>query len=395
MELEKHQRPAETPTDKSTDSTQTPFAHQLETYSAERPKRGQILHGEILRIDQDAVLMDVGAKCDAIVPRNELEKLDSDHLDSLSVGDKCPVYVLRTPLFGGRLLVSIERGMAHKDWERAKELLSSSDVVELEVTGTNRGGITVAFGKLRGFVPNSHLPRLRNVSKSERDEIKRGVIGSRMCLHVIEIEPKKRKLILSARRAQEEQREKRIRELNINEVVTGTVVSIVDFGAFIDLGGVDGLLHISEYDHRNEVSHLGDVLEVGQEVKTEIKEIDTERGRIGLSRKALLPSPWSAVQRHYLIGDLVEGEITNLVEFGAFVRLPEGVEGLIHKTELGIVAFEGVEDIVEPGQKVLTRILSIDPDRERISLSLSQVSYEEKMQWLNQKQLKPEGVEEK
>jgi small subunit ribosomal protein S1 len=211
-----------------------------------------------------------------------------------------------------------------------------------------------------------------------------------MLLKAIEVDPMRKKLVFSAKEAQAEQRFRRIQELRVGEVMTGTVINIVEFGAFIDLGGVDGLLHNSEYDYCNTPNNLAEFLDLGQEINVEVKEIDIERERISLSRKALMPNPWITVLKHYLVGDLVEGEITGVVDFGVFVRLPEGVEGLIHKSELADISHQEAMTHFEPGQMVLVKILKIEPERERISLSLDQVTNEDRTDWSGHDQPKSE-----
>ncbi len=357
------------------------FSQQLEAYEAEKPKKGQILNGTILSVDDDSVLMDIGAKSDAVVPRKELEKLDESLRETLKPGESLPVYVIRTPIFQGRLLVSIDRGLAQHDWDRAEGALDSEEVLDLKITGMNRGGITVAYGRLQGFVPNSLIPGLRGVPSIERDEVKQRMIGESIPLKVIEVIPKRKRLILSGIAAEKEDQRQRLEELEVGQIITGRIVNIVDFGAFIDLGGVDGLMHISEYDHIASSIDLQKVLEIGDEIEVKINDIDREKQRISLSRKALLPSPWSSVEEHYSDGDLVEGEVTNVTDFGAFVQLPEGVEGLIHESEMDIIRYGGPEDILSKGQNVLVKILSIESDRQRISLSIRQVSQDERETW--------------
>jgi small subunit ribosomal protein S1 len=377
----------------NTQSSDITFSQQLKAYTVEKPKKGQILQGVILRIDEDAVLMDIGAKCDAIVPRNDLDRLDDAVRENLSVGKEIPVYVLRIPIFGEKLLVSINRGLEQQDWDRAQDYLSRGELIELEVTGMNRGGVTVDFGRVQGFVPNSLIPELRAIPTHERNAQQEKLIGTRMLLKVIEVISRRKRLILSAMQAQEQQKEKRLHELEVGQVIKGRVVNIVDFGAFLDLGGVDGLLHISEYDHATNINHLADVIDPGEELEVKIIEIDVERARISLSRKALIPGPWAHIEEKYDVGDLVQGEVTNVVDFGAFVQIPEGVEGLVHKSEMENIPLAGFQEVVEPGQQILTKILNIDLERQRMSLSLSQVSYEELVAWEREKQIETTAIE--
>jgi small subunit ribosomal protein S1 len=362
------------------------FEAALDTFDYENPVRGQILSGEIIQIDEDSVLVDIGAKRDAIVPRRDLDRLDDELRDSISQGDQIPVYVMRTAKIGGDLLVSINRGMEQEDWERATKMLDTGEVLQLPIIGQNRGGLVVRFGRLRGFVPNSHIPDLsRDGSGDHLKQQKEEMIGSELVVKVLEVNQKRRRLVLSSRAARRERRLIRLKELHVGSALTGTVVNLVDFGVFVDLGGVDGLVHISELDW-SRIEHPSEMLEVGQDLEVKVLDVDVERERISLSRKALLPNPWASITAHYTQGDLVEGEITNVRDFGAFMMLPEGVEGLIHVSEIGIDGPGSPEDVVHPGDKVLARILDIDTERERISLSLSRLSKVEQLAWLEGQQ---------
>ncbi len=357
------------------------FRKLLQVFEPRRPRRGSIVEGEVLWIDEDAILMDIEAHQDALVPRKELAKLSGRDLERIQVGDRMPVYVTRTARWGGDLVVSIHRGLAQHDWDRAQQYLEDGENIELEVVGENRGGALVQFGRLRGFVPNSHIPGLRGRSRAQKREHKQELIGSTLTLRVIEVNPKRRRLVLSAREARRRLRRQRLEELQVGQVIEGRVVNLVDFGAFIDLGGVHGLLHISELSHRTDIEHPQDELERDQQLEVMIKDIDVERERVKLSRKALLPSPWQQVAARYAAGELVEGVVTNVVDFGAFVRLPDGIEGMIHKSELGITSIEGPSAVVEQGERVLARILEIDPEAERMRLSLREVTYQDQEDW--------------
>lgn len=370
------------------------FESLLETFEGKRPRRGQFLKGRILQIEEDAILMDVGAKRDAMIPRWEIDKLDSEQLENLKPGDQLPVYVLKTPIGDEHLLVSIERGLEFEDWDRAKVCLSSGEVLDLEVTGLNRGGLTVQFERIQGFVPNSHTPGLRRGMRNEkRDAFKREKVGTKMALKFIEVNRSRRRLILSGRTAEKEKRMQRLHELDRDQVIQGKVVHIVDYGAFVDLGGVDGLVHISELDWRR-VKHPSDVVNIGDEVEVKVKEVDVERERVSLSRKSLLPSPWDTVLKRYKVGDIVEGEVTNVRHFGAFVMLSKGIEGLIHESELDIVGPGHPQDVVSPGESVIVRIVDIDPERKRMGLSLRPVLCDEQVAWQKQKKENVEGIKE-
>jgi small subunit ribosomal protein S1 len=359
----------------------------LKDYTPEQPKRGQLLEGEILFMDESSIILDVGAKRDAIVPRREMERLSDENFQDLGVGDQVPVFVLRTSTITEPLLVSLEKGREKLDWDLAEEKLAKSEALELEIVDQNRGGLVAIFGRLRGFVPNSHIPGLREKIYNKEDliSLKEELIGSKMILKPIEVDKKKRRLILSGKNARREARQKIIQELNVGQIVKGRVVNIVDFGAFVDLGGVDGLIHISELAWKM-VKHPSEIVSIGDEFEVLVKSVDIERERIGLSRKALLADPWETIYDRYQIGSLVEGMIANVCHFGIFVRLPDGIEGLVHKTELDIIGPGMPQNIFKGGDPILVRIISIDPIKKRMGLSLRQVTYEEQVAWKNQKE---------
>lgn len=357
----------------SSEPSPQPFAQLIDDFRAERPRRGQLLEGMILKIEEDAILMDVGSKRDAVVPRREVDKLDPEQYENLKVGDQLPVYVLKTPVGDEQLLVSINRGLELEDWVRAKSYLSSNELLELTVTDQNRGGLTVKFGQIVGFVPNSHIPGIHRGTRPEKSEsIKREMIGTSVSLKVIEVNRKLRRLVLSGRAAVEEIRKKRLRELKPSQVIRGRVVHLVEYGAFVDLAGVDGLIHISELEWYS-VNHPSEVVSKGDEIEVMVKEVDLDRERVSLSRKALLPSPWANVRKKYQVGDLVEGEVTSVLHFGAFVMLPEGIEGLIHESEMGIIGPGDPQDVVASGEHVQVQVLDIDPKRQRMGLRLKKV----------------------
>ncbi len=369
--IEKLENPGE-----ATKSWEDLFEAALEAYDYAIPVRGKIIDGEIIHIDNDGILLDVGGKQDALVPRSDLDRLDPGRLAGMAPGDHISVYVLRTAVQGGQLLVSISRGREQEDWTRAEGLLESGDVLNLPIVGQNKGGVLVQFGRLQGFVPNSHIPDMRkNLGDDQLKEQKDRLLGMELNVKVLEVDQGRGRLVLSGRAAQAELRLARLRQLPVGETMTGTVVNLVAFGAFVDLGGVDGLIHISELDwHR--VDQASDVVELGQEIEVKILKVDLERERISLSRRALLPNPWYDLASRHGPGDLVHGVVSHVRDFGAFVMLAEGVEGLVHTSEMGLSASETAETALHPGDEVVARILSIEPDRERISLSLAQIDQE-------------------
>lgn len=357
------------------------FNQFLEDYDYELPKRGQILEGQIIRIDEDAIIVDIGLKRDAIVTSRDLNLLDNDYLASLKVGDDVMVYVLRPPVGDDDLLVSIHKGLEHKSWEKAERYMEESLTLDLPVVSENRGGLLVEFESLRGFVPNSQVPDLRRRDRQKTRSLKLEMIGQVLPLKIIEVNRDRHRLILSAIAAQEERRKERLQELEKGQIILGRVVNIVNFGLFVDLNGVDGLVHISEIDWQR-VNHPSELFKVGDEIQVKVLDVDIEKERISLSRKALLPSPWQTLAEKYDPGDLIEGNVTKVLDFGAFIELPEGVEGLVHTSEIGYSTTGTPQEVVRAGEKVLVRVLSIDSGRERISLSMRQVPLEKQIAWM-------------
>ncbi|MFW5940430.1 MAG: 30S ribosomal protein S1 [Chloroflexota bacterium] len=371
------------------------FEDLLDQYDYTLPQRGQILQGEILRVEDDAIFMDVGAKRDAIVPHTDLDRLEEDLVQSLKRGAEIPVYVLKTPVGDEELLVSINKGLEQKDWDRAERLIDKDETLELDVVGYNKGGLLVKFGQLQGFVPNSHVPDLRyGGNQSEVESRKARQVGETLLVKVLEVSQQRRRLIFSAKAAHKEQRKRRLRDLEIGSVIEGRVANIVNYGAFVDLGGgVSGLLHVSELAwHR--VEHPSKVLEVGEELEVEIQDVDVERERVSLSRKAVLPNPWDTIEERYNIGDLIAGEVTNVEDFGAFVEVQSGVVGLVHVSEIDIFGPASIHDIIRTGDEVLVRIIDIDPYEERLSLSLRRVTSEEQIEWMRRQEEAEEAAAE-
>jgi small subunit ribosomal protein S1 len=345
-------------------------------YDYHPPERGDIRQGVLLSVEKDKALVDMGVKREGIVPKRDLELLGEEAVTELAAGDEVAVYVMSPEDQEGNLLVSLNRAKQEADWTRAQELLESGETWQGEVVGCNRGGLLVSFGHLRGFVPASHVAELRRgLSQEQKKERLAEFTGEKLPLKVIEIERHRRRLILSNRQAvrawRRKQRRRLLEELTEGAVVHGTVSSLCDFGAFVDLGGADGLIHISELAwHR--VKRSSEVLEEGREVEVYVLRVDRERERIGLSLKRLQPDPWSLLEDKYSPGDVVEGEVTNVVDFGAFVRVEGGVEGLVHVSEM----FDGFspEQAVSKGERVLVRVLRVDAARKRMGLSLRDVS---------------------
>ncbi len=375
--------------------TETPAPEQVDTsrmgglpvedWDYQQPKRGEIRTGVILTITDQEIVIDVGAKRDGVVPLADLQRMSPEALDKLSVGDKVPVYVMRPEDQDGNLTISLYQARQEKDWLRAKELAESGEVWEEEVIGFNKGGLVIPLGGIRGFVPASQIADFRpSMTSEERLERLSSMVGERLKVKVIEINQHKHRLILSATQAQrewrEQQRDRLLDELREGEVRHGIVSSLSPFGAFVDIGGADGLVHLSELTWRR-IRHPREMLHVGDAIDVVILHLDLEHKRIALSRKRLEPEPWALVEDNYELGQLVEGVITNVADFGAFAEIEPGVEGLIHISELADKPVSNPREVVRRGEQVLLRIIRIDTRRKRLGLSLKRVLESEWSEW--------------
>jgi len=337
-------------------------------YDYTQPRRGEIREAVILSIGENDIVVDLGLKRDGIVSPRDLQQVDKDYVKSLQVGDHIPVAILRAWGDQEGLPVSLSRGLQQNDWLRAEKLLESGELVECEVVDYNRGGVLVQFGRLNGFVPNSHLGALPSGTRQGRDvDPKADLVGQKLMLAVIEVNQPRRRLVMSKRAADRRRRHELIQGIIEGQVRKGVVRNIVDFGAFVDLGGIDGLIHISELDWKR-VERPGDVVSVGDEVEVLVLSVDRERERIGLSRKRVLPDPWTAVTNNLSEGQVVEGRVSSLASFGVFVSVGEGVEGLVHTSEMGDLA----PDALQPGDLVRVEVLSIDHAQRQIALRLAE-----------------------
>jgi small subunit ribosomal protein S1 len=369
------------------------FADLLDDFDYRRPRRGQILTGEILSVDENEVLVDVGLKRDAIVPRQDLDRLEDGILEALERGAMVDVYVMQPWGHEGDLIVSINKALQRAEWERFKDLLDSGEVIEAKVVGHNKGGLLVDCGFLMGFIPQSHVTSIpRSTSGEDLTRAKTDLVGETLTLKVIEIDQRRNRLVLSERKARSAVRRARMAELEEGQTVDGHVTALVDFGAFVDIGGVEGLIHISKLG-RGYVKDPSDVLSVGDEVTVLIDRVNVERERISLNREALLPNPWETLDEHHQEGDLVTGTVVRIADFGVFVVLPAGVTGLLHKSQMSNYGPQP-EELVRPGDEILVRIISIDHERKRVGLSLDAVTAEEQEAWMHERFIEGELPEE-
>jgi small subunit ribosomal protein S1 len=349
-------------------------------------RAGDVVDGTIVSVSPAEILVDIGCKSDAVVDGRELERLEKDFLATLIVGSPVVAYVVHPEDRDGNVVISLTRAQQEQDWRQADELLQSQDVFEGVVTGYNRGGVIVRVGRVRGFVPASQLSaRWQAMQSGEPDAEDRwaGLVGQEMQLKVVELDRRRNRLILSERAAMREwrkgQKDRLMSELSKGDTVKGIVTSLAPFGAFVDLGGADGLIHLSELAwHR--VEHPSEVVRMGQEVEVYVMNVDEERKRIGLSLRRLSPEPWTQVDQQYTTGQVVPATITKLATFGAFAKIDDAIEGLIHISELADYRIGHPKEIVQEGDEVQVRIIRIDPQRRRVGLSLRQASEESYVQ---------------
>jgi small subunit ribosomal protein S1 len=345
-------------------------------------KHGDVVEGTIVRIDKDEMLVDVGAKSEGVVSNRELYGRNAESQPDLNVGDVVLVYVLQPESADGHAVLSLRRAGLERKWRSMQEQFDEGEIIEAPVIDHNKGGLIVDCG-IRGFVPISQIvdfPR-RPQNDQPRDaaqeiaEKLQPYVGRKLRLKILEVNRKANRLILSEKVAlYEERREKRdelFSSLETGQQVKGTVRSIAPFGIFIDLGGIDGLVHKSELSW-NKVNNPEGAYEVGDEVEAEVIDINHERGRISLSIRRLMPDPWQSTVADLKVGDLVDGTVTKIVNFGAFVRVRDGLEGLIHISELSHQRVAHPGDVVHEGQTIKLKVISLDSERHRLGLSLKQ-----------------------
>lgn len=356
---------------------------EQDALDVDTPRRGETRTGTIARISGNDILVDIGAKSEGVIPASEVEQMSEEQRAELSVGRELPVFVVRTGDRDVGILLSASRAMEEADWTKAERLQAEQEVFEGSVGGYNKGGLIVKVGNLRGFIPASQisLARRRRADGDTPDKRWGKMVGEPILAKIIEVDRRRNRLILSERAAAREARkvlkEQLITELQAGEERSGRVISLADFGAFVDIGGADGLVHLSEISWKR-MGHPSEVLEVGQEVRVKVLAVDTDRKRISLSMRALEPDPWESLTRTLSEGQLVEGQITKLTKFGAFASLTidEGyqIEGLIHISELAERRIEHPNEVVQEGQTVTLRVIKIDRARKRIGLSLKRVA---------------------
>ena len=352
-------------------------------------KDGDIVEGEVVRIDRDEVLVDIGYKSEGLVPSNELTiRKGADPHDVVELGQRLEALVMQKEDADGRLILSAKRAAFERAWNRIEEAYNEQRTVEGPVIEVVKGGLILDIG-LRGFLPASlvDIRRVRNLDS---------FLGQKLECKVIELNRSRNNVVLSRRAVLEEERkeerERILTSLEEGMIVKGTVSNLVDFGAFVDLEGIDGLIHISELSWQH-VDHPSEVVEVGEEVEVKVLEVDRDRERISLGLKQTRKDPWQEIVERVNVGEQIQGRVTKLVSFGAFVEVAEGVEGLIHISELAEHHVETPDEIVRSGDEVDARIIDVDARRRRLSLSLrpKREDREEKPRREERPRREPEG----
>src|SRR5438874_2984619 len=342
-------------------------------------KRGDVVEGVIVRIDQDEILVDIGLKSEGVLSTKELPATGDWSFDQLHLNDKVLVYVIQPETQEGHALLSLKRANTERQWRIAEEQYKNNELLKAKVIDYNKGGLIVDVAGIRGFVPISQILNLKReevASGGENQETAaklQAMKEKELQLKIIEINRARNRLILSERLAVQEWRQRRreelLDELKPGEVRKGIVSNLANFGAFVDLGGADGLVHISQLAW-SRVNHPSEVLKVGQEVEVQVLSVDKEKKKITLSIKRAEADPWTTVEQRYSLGQIVTGVITKIAPFGAFARIEDGIEGLIHLSEL--LPGMDPEASLHEGQELQLRVLRIDTERRRLGLSLRQ-----------------------
>ena len=351
-----------------------------EDLGMEVPSAGEIRKGEVIEHHKNAILVDIGAKSEGIIAGRELDEVREDERDDLAVGNEVLVYVVDPEDDDGNVILSYAKAVEERDWQTVQKLAEDGEIYEGKVVGHNKGGLLVQVGRLHGFMPISQLSVSRNFDRNRSTAGQlQTIVGERIVFKVLEVDRSQDRLILSERAATREkraaQREALLQELEPGEVREGQVVNLTDFGAFVDLGGLEGLVHISELGWKR-VNKPGDVVQIGDKIQVYVLDVDDERQRVALSLKRLETDPWTIVDELYAEGQLVEATVTKLVDFGAFARIMDDyeLEGLIHVSELAEARVGHPKEVVRPGDVVTLRIIRVDPEKRQIGLSLKQVA---------------------
>lgn len=361
----------------------TPSVHPMDLLLAEDfnltiPVVGETIKGIVVAHNENGILVDIGAKSEGMISTRELDTLDPDARERLEIGSEVPVYVISIEDQSGNIVLSFGQAVIEEGWSLAQDLLETQDNYSVKITGYNKGGLLTKVGNVRAFVPTSQLGGPPPAGASLDDYLKQ-FIGQTLDVKVIEVERPRNRLILSARDAakklRDKQRYKLLGDLQEGDICDGTVVNIERFGAFVDIGGIQGLVHLSELSWTR-IAKPADIVTLGQRLKVYVLSVENDKQRVALSIKRLTTDPWDDINEIYHEGQLVEVTITKLERYGAFARLNDqyGLEGLIHISELADERVKSAGDIVQEGDVVMVRVIRVDADQRQLGLSIKQVS---------------------
>ena len=358
-------------------------------------RRGDVVEGTIMRADTDGIFVNIGQKAEGHVPPGEMRSMEQDVADSLSVGDSVLTMVVKPESSDQPAVLSIDRAVGEQGWRFLEKALTGGDTIEGNITGFNRGGAIVEVEGVQGFVPMSQLVsvsrehfRMYKDDEAEPDpevaearkQAQAKDIGKALRMKVLEVNRGRNRAIFSERQAvqeiRDEKKAKLIEELTEGETRMGKVTGISSFGAFVDLGGADGLIHISELSW-NLVNSPDEIVSVGQELEVFVLRVDAENKKIALSLRRLQPEPWETIHDRHTVGEIVSATVTKLTNFGAFARVEDSLEGLIHISELSVRMITHPREVVGEGDDLKVKILRIEPERRRLGLSLKQAEEEE------------------
>ena len=348
--------------------TMEDLLREMEEGSVKSLAYGDIVEGVVVRVDPDEVLVDIGAKSEGVISNRELSGRNEAAVILVS-GERVKVYVLQPEDEEGRVILSLRKARAESIWQAVAEKESEGEILDAEVREQNKGGLIVNIMGLRGFLPSSQVARQFSGNLLE-------LVGTKIPVKILEVNRKRNRLIVSQRAAQDEdrarQREELFEKLKVGDMITGKVSGLTSYGAFVNLGGADGLIHISELSW-DRINNVSDMLSVGDEVRVKVIKLDPELSRISLSLRQLSDDPWDTIEDRFPPGKVVDGEVTKTKKYGAFLQIADGVEGLLHISELSWDHVERTEDILKIGEQVKVMVLSADRARRRISLSLRQL----------------------
>ncbi len=370
-------QPAEPKAEVAAQGDETMAGLLEEFVPAKALRRGEIIDGKVMSRSGEGILVTIGYKSEGFVPVKEMRSVDPETLEKMGPGDEIIVYVINPEGPDGSSVLSIDRARGEQGWRTLEKAMDANETVHGRIVGSNRGGAVVEAEGVQGFIPLSQLVGpARELYVPGGEPPKEGFIGMEVEFKIIELNRRRNRAIFSERAAlqawKQIQKMRLVQELSENEIRRGRVAGISNFGAFVDLGGADGLIHISELSWE-QVNSPEDVVHVGQELDVFVLKVDRENLKIALSLRRLQPEPWDEVGSKFHVGQVVKGKVTKLANFGAFARIDGGIEGLIHISELSHQVIKHPRDVVSEGDEFELRIIRIEPERRRLGLSLKQV----------------------